>query len=215
MDKATDYFNKSKKKFQEEHTGSRGKTKRLNLVTDRRRESDAIEREFVNRNRKVNPKKHKGGTLMRKNLKQKLSKSKTKLAIGIRVSPTTKRVKRVKKVLDYDYPYQGPEKYSPPFIKGSNRRQQTWTQTGENRRRKVTKQEEKSLQKYISKGTKIKPKKPTRKQFRKVIQDYILPETTGQESGTIMYPKTGEEASPSWDILRDMFYGYKNWKLTQ
>ena len=88
----------------------------------------------------------------------------------IRVSPATKRVERVKKVLDYDYPYQGPEKYSPPFIKGSNRRQQTWTQTGENRRRKVTKQEEKSLQKYISKGTKIKPKKPTRKQFRKVIQ---------------------------------------------
>tara|TARA_Y100000310_G_C20327451_1_gene643650 strand:+ start:45 stop:677 length:633 start_codon:yes stop_codon:yes gene_type:complete len=55
----------------------------------------------------------------------------------------------------------------------------------------------------------------TQGEFRKAIQDYILPETTGQESGTIMYPKTGEEASPSWDILRDMFYGYKNWKLTQ
>ena len=63
LDMVTDYFNKSKKKFKKENT-----------VTDREREADAIEREFVNRNRKVDPKKHKGGTLMRKKLKQKLSK---------------------------------------------------------------------------------------------------------------------------------------------
>ena len=66
LDQTTDYFNKSKKKFDEEHAGA-------SYVTDRRRESDAIEREFINRNRKVDPKKHKGGTLMRKKLKQRIA----------------------------------------------------------------------------------------------------------------------------------------------
>jgi len=69
LDQATDYFNKSKKKFNEEHAGA-------SYVTDRRRESDAIEREFINRNRKVDPKKHKGGTLMRKKTKTTTSPSK-------------------------------------------------------------------------------------------------------------------------------------------
>jgi len=78
----------------------------------------------------------------------------------IRVSPTTKRIKRVKKVLDYEYPYQGPEvptttypKTNIPKLTGPR------TTTGEERRRKVTKKERKALKKYISKGTKIRPKK--------------------------------------------------------
>jgi len=81
----------------------------------------------------------------------------------IRVNPTTKRIKRVKKVLDYEYPYQGPEmpttkhpKTNIPKLTGPR------TTTGEERRRKVTKKEEKALKKYISKGTKIRPKKRKR-----------------------------------------------------
>ena len=89
-------------------------------------------------------------------------KLKQRIAV-IRVNPTTKRIKRVKKVLDYEYPYQGPEmpttkhpKTNIPKLTGPR------TTTGEERRRKVTKKEEKALKKYISKGTKIRPKKRKR-----------------------------------------------------
>jgi len=59
LNKATDYFNKSRKKFDEDIS------KRDRAGIDKLRESDAIEKEFVNRNRKVNPKKHEGGTTIR------------------------------------------------------------------------------------------------------------------------------------------------------
>lgn len=72
LDKATDYFNKSRKKFDEDIS------KRDRAGIDKLRESDAIEREFVNRNRKVNPKKHEGGTIIRN--KKRFSKLKQRLS---------------------------------------------------------------------------------------------------------------------------------------
>ena len=73
-----------------------------------------------------------------------------RLAIGIRVSPTTKRIKRVKKVLDYEYPYQGPEVPTTTYPKTDTPKPTgPWTTSGEQRRRKVTKKERKSLDSYI------------------------------------------------------------------
>jgi len=91
--------------------------------------------------------------------KNKWAKLRQRLAIGIRVSPATKRVKRVKKVLDYEYPYQGPEvptttypKTNIPKLTGPR------TTTGEERRRKVTKKERKALDSYIKDDKKIDPR---------------------------------------------------------
>ena len=72
LDQATDYFNKSRKKFDEDIS------KRNRALIDSSRESDAIEKEFVNRNRKVNPKKHEGGTTIRN--KKRFSKLKQRIA---------------------------------------------------------------------------------------------------------------------------------------
>jgi hypothetical protein len=100
-----------------------------------------------------------GYTQFRKDHLQHFGKLRQRIAIGIRVSPTTKRIKRVKKVLDYEYPYQGPEvpttkhpKTNIPKLTGPR------TTTGEQRRRKVTKKERKSLDSYIKDDKKIDPR---------------------------------------------------------
>jgi len=106
---------------------------------------------------------------------QKKNDIKQRLAIGTRVSPTTKRVKRVKKVLDYEHPYQGPEmpttkhpKTNIPKLTGPR------TTTGNERRRKVTKKERNALDSYIKDDKKIDPRKAKLKQRIAVIEQQKL-----------------------------------------
>tara|TARA_Y100001947_G_scaffold159604_1_gene178301 strand:+ start:4 stop:2772 length:2769 start_codon:yes stop_codon:yes gene_type:complete len=99
LDKATDYFNKSRKKFDEDLLHP----KRNRSLKDRNRESDAIEKEFVNRNRKVNPKKHEGGTTIRN--KKRFSKLKQRIAIIRKADdgPEDREIKRKRKKKDDQY----------------------------------------------------------------------------------------------------------------
>jgi len=115
------------------------------------------------------------GTHRRNQLGAKKNDIKQRLAIGTRVSPTTKRVKRVKKVLDYEHPYQGPEmpttkhpKTNIPKLTGPR------TTTGNERRRKVTKKERNALDSYIKDDKKIDPRKAKLKQRLAVIEQQKL-----------------------------------------
>lgn len=115
------------------------------------------------------------GTHRRNQLGAKKNDIKQRLAIGTRVSPTTKRVKRVKKVLDYEYPYQGPEmpttkhpKTNIPKLTGPR------TTTGNERRRKVTKKERNALDSYIKDDKKIDPRKAKLKQRIAAIEQQKL-----------------------------------------
>ena len=81
-----------------------------------------------------------------------------KMAV-IRVNSATKRLDRAKKVLDYEYPYQGPETPTERHT-NTNKLKLTGprTTTGQERMRKTTNTEKNALNAFVNSNKKIYPK---------------------------------------------------------